>query len=239
MSEIQNVSSQLISYPTDGSRKQGAQAGTYRFNFTEGLVVAPDGVTERMSNDLKKMGKNFVKSIFITTSSVDVVIKIGQNTLPKSHQLTYVVNGIAFEEMEITFPDDRTPINDFSFAIIGSDSQVFPIQADSLIGFHTPDAKTGSTTDAYVTIVDFLFTGYSSSEMIIENTHATNVMTADVQVSEDGTNFVSSQNYPLDVPALDYNIFQNSISHRYIRVRLITKTPTVHATYRVQLNLER
>lgn len=240
MSEnIQNVSNQLLSYPSDGTRKLGAQAGKYVLDFANGLVVAPDGTTESMSKSLSQIGSQFVKSCFITVSTVEAEIKIGQNTLPKSHQLTYVVNGIAFETMEITFPSDRTPLNDFSFAVIGSDAQFFPIQADSLIGFHTPSAKTGSTTDAYVTVLDFLFTGYSSSEIIIENTHATNIMTADIQVSEDGVNFVSAQNYPLDVANLDFNIFQNTIRHKYIRARLITKTSPDHATYRVQLNLER
>lgn len=239
MSEIQNVSSQLLVFPNDGSRKKGAQAGKYVLDFANGLVVAPDGSTETMSKSLSEIGKNFVKSVFITVSTVDAIIKIGQNILPQGHQLTYVINGIAFETLEITFPIDRTPLNDFSFAVIGSDSPNFPIQADSLVGFHTPTPKTGSSTDAYVTVLDFLFTGYSSSEIIIENTHATNFMIADIQVSEDGVNWVSSQNYPLDVDNLNFNIFQNTIRHRYIRVRLITKTSPNHATYRIQLNLER
>lgn len=237
--DIQNVSGQLMTYPSDGSRKKNAQAGKYIIDFNNGLVNPPNGNSESMSNSLTKIGKQFVKSIFITVSTVDAVIKIGQNILPKSHQLTYVISGIAFDTMEITFPSDRTPLNDFSFAVVASDLPNFPLQADSLVGFHTPDAKTGITTDSYATVVDFLFTGYSNSEIIIENTHATNIMTADIQVSEDGTNFVSAQSYPLDVANLDFNIFQNTIRHRYIRVRLITKTSPNHATYRVQLNLER
>lgn len=228
-----------MSYPNDGSRKLGAQAGKYILDFANGLVVAPNGDSESMSKSLSQIGSQFVKSCFVTVSTVDAIIKIGQNILPKSHQLTYVINGIAFETMEITFPSDRTPLNDFSFAVIGSDALFFPLQADSLVGFHTPSVKTGNTTNAYVTIVDFLFTGYSSSEIIIENTHATFIMTLDVQVSEDGVNWVSAQSYPLDIPALNFNIFQNTIRHRYIRVRLITKTNPDHATYRVQLNLER
>ncbi|HSA76437.1 MAG TPA: DUF6385 domain-containing protein [Nitrosarchaeum sp.] len=236
---IQNVSSQLMTYPADGSRKKGAQAGKYILDFAQGLVTPPSGASESMSKSLSKIGSQFCRSVFVTVSTVDAVIKIGQNVLPKSHQLTYVIQGIAFDTMEITFPSDRIPLNDFSFAVVGSDSVNFPLQADSLVGFHNPDAKTGNTTDAYVSIVDFLFTGYSNSEIIIENTGGTNIMTADVQVSEDGTNFVSAQSYPLDVAINDFNIFQNAIRHRYIRVRLKSKNAGNHTTYRVQLNLER
>jgi len=236
---LQFISSQLMTYPADGSRKKNAEAGKYTIDLANGLVTSPSGVSESMSTSLSVLGKNFAKSFFITVSTVDALIKIGQNVLPKSHQLTYVISGIATEIIEITFPNDRTPLDDFSFGIIASDAEIFPLQIDTLLGFHNPDAKTGSTTDAYVTVVDFLFVGYSSSEIIIENTHATNVLTADVQVSEDGVNWVSAQSYPLDISALNYNIFQNSIKHRYIRVRVITKTSPNHATYRVQLNMER
>ena len=239
MSAIQNVSSQLMSYPSDGTRKLGAEGGKYIFDFVNGLVTSPLGSTESMSKSLVKMGKQFVRSIFITVSTVDVKIKIGQNILPKSHQLTFVVNGIAFDTMEIEFPVDRTPINDFSMAVIASDAEHFPLEADSLVGYHTPTAKTGSTTNAYVTIIDFVFTGYSSSEIIVENTDAVNALTCNIQVSEDGTNWVSAQSYPLDIALTDFNIFQNSIRHRYIRVRLIDKVLNSHATYRVQVNLER
>lgn len=236
---IQNIFGQMLVYPADGNRKQQAKSGKYRLDFLNGLVTDPDGETESMSKSLSQLGTNFIRSCFITVSTVEATIKVGNNVLPTGHQLTYVVNGLAFEIIEITFPSDRTPKDDFSFSVIGSDAPVFPIESDTLVGLHNPTSKTGTTTASYVTVLDFVFRGYSSSEIIIENTHATNIMIADVQVSQDGTNWVSAQNYPLDVSNLDFNIFQNTINHRYIRVRLKTKTDPNHATYRIQLNLER
>lgn len=239
MSGISNISSQLANFPIGGERKQGAQAGIHVLDFANGLVKFPDGSQEAMSNSLGKMEKNFIRSVLITVSTVDAIIKIGQNVLPKSHQLTYVVNGINFENMSIEFPVDRTPLDDFSYLVIGSDSPVFPIDSDVLVGSHNPEAKIGTTTDAFVTIVDFNFVGFSSSEIIIENTLGVNIMTSNIEVSEDGVNWVSAQGFPLDVPINDFTIYQNSINHRYIRVSVKSKNAGQATDYRVQLNLER
>jgi hypothetical protein len=103
-SEIINPSSQLISFPSDGSRKTEAEGGKYVLDFDHGIVTSPLGETEEMNKTLAQLNTNFVRSVFITVSTVDAVIKIGQNILPKSHQLTFVVNGISFDTMEITFP---------------------------------------------------------------------------------------------------------------------------------------
>lgn len=239
MSEIQNTSSQLMSFPADGDRKKGAKAGKWTIDFSAGLATDADGNSEPLSKSLPELGKNFARSCFITLSTVEAIIKIGQNTLPKSHQLTYVISGIAFEQMTIEFPTDRTPQDDFSFAVIGSDSPVFPIQADSLIGAHNPTAKTGTTTDSDVTVIDYVFTGYTENELIIENTGGTNTMIATVEISQDGTNWVAHQSYPADVLPNDFNVFASSVKHRYLRVRVKAKVSAAQTTYRVQLNLER
>lgn len=236
---IQKLSTQIISYPKDGSRKLGAQAGRYVLDFENGLVTAPDGSTEEMSNDLKKIGSNFARSVFITVSTVDAKIKIGQNQLPQSHQLTYVVQGIGFQDMVIEFPVNRTPLNDFSFAVMASDSNIFPIDADVLVGSHNPTPQTGATVDAYTKVFDFLFTGFNQIELLIENTGGTNAMTVDVQVSEDDVNYVSAQSYPLDVAINDANVFQSSVNHRFIRVQVKSKNAGLPTNFRVQANLER
>lgn len=228
-----------MSYPKDGGRKQGAQAGRYVLDFENGIVTAPNGDTEEMSNDLKKIGSNFARSIFIAVSTVDAKIKIGQNILPQSHQLTYVVQGIGFQGIVIEFPIDRIPVNDFSFMVIASDAEIFPIDLGTLIASHSPAVLTDTTTDAFVILEDFSFVGYNQVEMIIENTLGVNALTADVQVSEDGINFVSAQNYPLDIATNDANVFQSSVSHKFIRVRVKSKTPALPTDYRVQTHLER
>lgn len=236
---IQKISSQLITYPSDGKRKTGAKAGRYLLDFEQGLVIAPDGTTEKMSNDLARIGKNFVRSCFIAVSTVDALIKLGQNILPKGQQLTYVINGIGFQNMEIEFPTDRTPKNDFSFLVIGSDSEVFPVSIDVLLATHQPTTQTGNTTDNYVTVFDILFTSYSQITLLIENTGGVNTMTAQVQVSEDGVNWVAAQGYPVDVAINDANVFQSSIKHKYYRVQVKSKVAGSATSYRVQANLER
>lgn len=236
---IQNISSQLMAYPSTGIRKQQALAGRYILDFTQGIVVAPDGSNEMMSKALVSIGSKFCKSVFLTVSTVDAKIKIGQNILPVGHQLTYVINGIAFETMEIEFPIDRTPLNDFSFLVIGSDADIFPISTDVLLASHNPTTQTGTTTDNYVTIMDFNFRGFSQVEIIISNTLGVNVMMADVQLSENGVDWVSAQNYPLDVAVNDSNVFQSSIAHKYGRVRLKSKVAGNATDYKVQANLER
>lgn len=238
-SVVQNASSQLMNFPKDGIRLQQAQAGIHSFDFVSGLVTFPNGDTQRMSNSLSKLGRQFVKSVFITLSTVDALIRIGQNVLPKSHQLTYVVNGIGFDHMSIEFPVDRTPINDFSYMVIGSDADVFPIDADVLTGSHTPSSKTGTSVDADTTIADFLFTGYTENEIIIENTGGTNTIVGTIEVSQDGVNWVAHQSYPADILPNDFNVFASSVKHRFVRVRVKAKVSAAQSTYRVQLNLER
>jgi len=239
MSAIQNISSQLMAYPSNGIRKQGALAGRYLLDFTHGLVVSPNGTNEQMSKSLATIGKQFCKSVFITVSTVDAKIKIGQNILPVGHQLTYVISGIAFETMEIEFPTGRTPANDFSFLVIGSDSDIFPISTDVLLAAHNPTPQTGNTGDAYVTVIDFSFRGYSQVELIIQNTGGANQMTADVQVSENDADWVSAQGYPIDVAINDANVFQSSVAHKFGRVRLKSKLAGNSTTYKVQGNLEK
>lgn len=236
---IVNISSQMIQFPKGGSRKEKAQAGVHSLDFNNGLVTFPDGSSEGMSSSLGKIEKQFVKSIFITLSTVDAKIKIGSTVLPKSHQLTYVVNGIGFDNMTIEFPTNRTPKDDFSYMVIASDSDVFPITADSLIGSHNPEAKTGTTTNSDITVIDFIFVGFSENEIIIENTGVTNTMIATVEISQDGVNWVPHQGYPADVLPSDFNVFASSVKHRYLRVRLKAKVSGAQTTYRVQLSLER
>lgn len=238
MSEsVQKLSTQIISYPKDATRKQGALSGRYVLDFENGLVTAPDGSTEEMSNDLKKIGSNFARSVFITVSTVDAKIKIGQNQLPQSHQLTYVVQGIGFQDMVIEFPVDRTPLNDFSFAVMASDSNIFPVDADVLVGFHNPTPQTGDTGAAYVTIFDFLFTGYSQIEIITENTGGVNTIFVKIQVSEDGVNWIDHQGYEKSIAINDSDIFSSSVKHKYYRIQV--KNNLGISAFRVQANLER
>ena len=234
---IQKLSTQIISFPKDATRKKGAKAGRYVLDFENGLVTAPDGSTEEMSNDLKKIGSNFARSVFITVSTVDAKIKIGQNQLPKSHQLTYVVQGIGFQDMVVEFPTDRTPLDDFSFAVMASDSNIFPIDADVLVGFHNPTPQTGNTGAAYVTVFDFVFTGYSQIEIITENTGGVNTILVKIQVSEDAVNWVDHQGYEKSIPVNDSDVFSSSVKHKYYRVQV--KNNPGSSTFRVQANLER
>lgn len=236
---ISNVSAQLMTFPKNGIRKQGAKSGRWVLDFVNALATDKDGNSEEISNSLVKIGSQFARSVFITVSTVDALIKIGQNTLPKSHQLTYVINGIGFEDITIEFPVDRTPLDDFSFLVIASDASIFPIDADVLIGQHNPTPQTGTTVDADVVIFDFLFTGFNQLQLVIENTGGTNGLTATVEVSEDGTNFVASQGFPVNIPFGDFNIFQNSINHKFISVKVKAQVPASQTTFRIQANLER
>ena len=239
MSGIQSVSSQLITYPADGNRKQGAKAGKWVLDFSQGLAVDRDGDSEAMSNNLFKIGSKFARSLFLSVSTTDVTIKIGQNILPKSQQLTYVINGIGFEDVTLEFPTDRTPLDDFSFIAIASDSPVFPIDADVLRGTHTPTVQTGTTVDALTTVFDFLFQGYTQMQIITENILAVNELEVNIQLSEDGVNFVSAQSYPLTVAVNDFNTFQNSIAHKFIRVQIHAKLAGLQTDFRVQAQLEK
>ena len=230
---------QLMTYPLDGVRKKNASEGKWRIDLALGLVTAPDGTTERISNDLQNLKDQFARSCFISVSDAEAKIKIGNNTLPANNVLNHIVSGLSFDSIEIDFPTGRTPTNDFSFVVIASNSVVFPLQIATEIIQHSPDAKTGTTTDAFVTVIDFLFVGFGQSEIIIENILGVNTMTTDLQVSEDGTNYVSFQNYPLDILPNDANLFQSSIAHKHIRVRVKAKVALSQTDYRISMNLER
>ena len=239
MSGIQSFSSQLMTYPKDGNRKQGAKAGRWVLDFVNGLATDKDGNSEEISNNLVKIGKNFARSVFISVSTVDAIIKIGQNILPKFHQLTYVINGIGFEDVTIEFPTDRTPTDDFSFIVIASDADQFPIDADVLTGNHTPTLQTGTSVDAFTTIMDFLFTGYSQLQIISENILGVNELEITVQISEDGVNWVDSQGYPATIAVNDADIFQSSVAHRFLRVQIHAKVALSQSDFRVQAELEK
>ena len=239
MSQEINSLNQLLTYPPNGVRKQDASEGKWKLDFALGLVTAPDGSTERMSNNLQNLKDQFARSCFISVSDANAQIKVGNNILPANHVLNHVISGLSFDSIEIDFPTGRTPTNDFSFVVIASNSPVFPLQIATEIVQHSPSSKTGTTSDNYATVIDFLFVGYGQAEIIIENTLGVNLMTADVQVSEDGTNYFSYQNYPLDVSANDANIFQSSIAHKHIRVQVKSKNSGLPTDYRIQVNLER
>jgi hypothetical protein len=239
LSQEINSLNQLMTYPVNGVRKQDAIEGKWKLDFALGLVTAPDGTSERMSNSLQNLKDQFARSCYISVSDANAQIKVGNNILPANHVLNHVISGLSFDSIEIDFPTGRTPTNDFSFVVIASNSPVFPLQIATEIVQHSITPKTGTTTDAYVDIMDFSFVGYGQSEIIIENTLGVNVLTADIQVSEDGVNYVSFQNYPLNIATNDANLFQSSIAHKFMRVRVKSKVAGNPTDYRIQMNLER
>ena len=100
-------------------------------------------------------------------------------------------------------------------------------------------AKTGNTTDALATVVDFLFVGFGQAEIITENTGGANSLDVDVQVSENGANYVSHQGYPKPVVSNGADVFASSVAHRHIRVQIKSTSAGLHTTYRIQPHMER
>jgi len=64
-------------------------------------------------------------------------------------------------------------------------------------------------------------------------------MTATIQISEDGTNWVDHQGYPLNIAFGSANVFASSVSHRFLRVRVKAQVATNQTNYRIQPNMEK
>lgn len=239
MSNQTSPLSNIIAYPSNGAKKKGAAAGTWVFDFENGKVNLPDNTVEDMSASLNKLGKQFAKSFFIFVSTVDAEIRIGNYLLPKGQQTTWVINGISVDTLTIKLPNDRTPVNDFSLQVFASDATTFPIDMETIIANHNPDAKTGTSTDSYVTVCDFVFFGFNQLEIITENTHGSNGLTMNIQVSDDGTNWADYQGYPQNIAFGAKDVFGTSNAFRYYRLQVKSQTAGNAATYRVQPNLTR
>jgi hypothetical protein len=213
-----------ISFPNDGTKFYSALAGTYQLDFEQGTVTDPNGKSTPMSSSLMKLQEQFVKSLYVWVSTVAATIKIGNNILPQMQQNAFIISGIGFNTMSITFPGNRTPVNDFAFQVLATDSPVFPYDVSTLIGNYAPPALTGNAPDAYGVAKDVLALGFSSIVFQIFNTDPAHILDAEVQGSEDGQNWVTEQGYPLTIVAQAQDVFADQIKHAYYRVLLKNDT---------------
>ena len=87
--------------------------------------------------------------------------------------------------------------------------------------------------------MDFLFTGYSQLQVISENTLGVNELEVEIQISEDGINWVTAQGYPATIAVNDADIFQSSVAHRFIRVQIHARVAASQSDFRIQAELEK
>lgn len=210
----------IIAYPNDGSKLDSAiGGGSYQFDFELGTVTDPDGASSYMSTNLKKLGKETCKSVFIFVSSEDAVIKIGNTVLPQRQNIAYVLNQFHFTQMSISFPDNRTPNNVFGMQVIASVEDLFPLNIDNLSQqFSIPTISGSINNSALETLFDILTLGYGQVALITMNVDATNNLVVHVQYSEDGINWVDYQGYPATLTPGQNDQFATTVQHAYYRV---------------------
>jgi len=208
----------MIAYPKDGTKKNNAIAGTYLFDFDNGKVTDPNQQTTDMSNNLKKLQKDFVKSVFIFVSTQDAIIKVGNTVLPQRQNLAWILNQFHFTQMSITFPSGRTPSSNFGFQVVASTEDIFPLNVNNLSQIFTIPTITGNCSASLATLFDILSSGFGQIVIATENTDATNSITLHVQYSEDGVNWFDYQGYPVTLAVGDTDNFAASVQHAYYRV---------------------
>mgnify|MGYP001610018470 CR=1 FL=1 len=92
-------------YPSDGNTR-ALPAGPTRMNLVEGLVIRPDGLTERMSNSLKTLGvSEFRSGAFHADCFLDIEPKWHGQIMGKfrSHESTLLaLRGVPMDEVIVT-----------------------------------------------------------------------------------------------------------------------------------------
>lgn len=234
------ISGSLISYPADGTKFYGAKAGTYKISFDSGTVSGPSGGSKAMSNTLKGIEANFVRSVFVWVSDIRAKISIGGNILPSLQQPNFIIQGILFQEMTIEFPDSMIPVDDFAFQVIASDKDIFPLNISNLVGSFTPDTYSGNTGDAYATVKDIYALGYGNIVFQTFNLDGANALDVQVESSEDGVNWAPEQGYPVTpLAAGDSDIFSDGVKHAYYRIQVKSHAAGTPAAYLIAITLVR
>ncbi|MDE1867137.1 MAG: hypothetical protein KGI08_05445 [Thaumarchaeota archaeon] len=227
-------SGNLISFPKDGTKFYGAQAGVYSIDFDSGQVIDPSGSPHPMSQSLSDIQKNYVKSVYVWVSDIRAQISIGSNKLPSLKTPSMVIQGIRFEQMQIIFPSGMIPPNDFGFQIIASDQDIFPLGFNLQDDTHIPTPLTGNAPATYGVSKNIFAAGFKNIVFITFNTDPTNAINVEVQASEDGVSWATEQGYPVTIPAGDYNVFSGTVNHAYYRVLLETNVVGQTPAFEVQ-----
>lgn len=234
----------LITYPTNGKRKTGVKAGTWEFNFTHGRVTLPDNTEEEMSNSLISLGDTKIRSCFILVSDSDAIVKYGRsNIVINDHILLHLMQEIEIESLSIEFPSGRIPQDDFQLGIMASTNPIIPLDIDTQLS-HNRSKVTGSLTDNnYKTVYQTHVGGYDQIMFTIENTHAANGLTVQIDFSEDGVDWYQDPDFDtaINIPtsASQPIKYATSVKHHLYRVKVRNTGAGLNSSYKVHQNLIR
>jgi len=235
----QSITNQIITYPTNAERKEDAEAGVWTFDFKKGIAKNPSGLGEDMSSSLEKIHDVRCRSALIIVSDADAKIKIGDRKMPYDHSLVHLIQNLEFDSLEIDFPTGRTPANNFEFVVLASNSPIFPLLID-ISQQHFRDKYTGSSASSYTVICDLHTGGYDQIMFTIENTHASNGLTAKIEFSEDATDYYIDPNFnlgsELTIAGLGKSVYASSIKHHFYRVSVKNQTSASNSSYKIHQN---
>jgi len=212
-------------------------SGDVVMDFINGTVTDSANTVTNMNSNLNYYNLNEARSIAVFCSDSDAEIYIGNDLSIADHQLTHIINAYAFSQVRVKVPANSTPdINQL----------IFMASTDDYLGYvinnyaHTRDSTTGTTTDAYVTVLSKHTGGYDQTLFTISNTDTgSDSLDVNIQFSENGSDWFDAQGYSSDVAvaALSYDTFASDILHHFYRVRVKATSSGNQATFTIFWNL--
>tara|TARA_R100000963_G_C4639479_1_gene103192 strand:+ start:205 stop:912 length:708 start_codon:yes stop_codon:yes gene_type:complete len=221
----------------NGEPIKNLPTGDVMLDFRHGVVTDSLGNQTLMNTNLDYYNLTQANSIAIYASDAETEINIGNSLTLKDHQITHQINDYAFDYVRINIPDLSTPNDRSQLMFIASTDKILNYNFKNYAHFRdVTDAYT--TTNSYATVVQHHVGGYDQIIYYIDNTHGSNAMTAQVDVSNDGTNFFTLSGYVggVNIAAGDTNIFASNQQHHFYRVQLKSTTGGSHATAQVYWN---
>jgi len=222
---------------SDGKIMKDVPSGDVVMDFINGTVTDSANTVTNMNSNLNYYNLNEARSIAVFCSDSDAEIYIGNDLSIADHQLTHIINAYAFSQVRVKVPANSTPdINQL----------IFMASTDDYLGYvinnyaHTRDSTTGTTTDAYVTVLSKHTGGYDQTLFTISNTDTgSDSLDVNIQFSENGSDWFDAQGYSSDVAvaALSYDTFASDILHHFYRVRVKATSSGNQATFTIFWNL--
>tara|TARA_R110000824_G_scaffold78173_2_gene197440 strand:- start:1939 stop:2643 length:705 start_codon:yes stop_codon:yes gene_type:complete len=210
--------------------------GDVMLDFRHGTVTDSAGTLTLMNTNLDYYNLTQANSIAIFASDAETEINIGNSLTLKDHQITHQIDNYAFDYVRVNIPSLSTPSDSNQLMFVASTDQILNYNFKNYAHFRSN--VTATTANAYATIVQHHVGGYDQFIYYIHNSHGSNAMTAQVDVSNDGTNFFTLSGYVggVNIAAGDTNLFVSDQQHHFFRVRLKSTVGGAHATAKVYWN---
>ena len=221
----------------DGEPLKDLPVGDLMLDFRHGTCTDANGNITLMNTNLDYYGLNQANSIAIFASDSESEINIGNSLTLKDHQITHTIENYAFDYVRVTIPDLSTPTDKAQVMFVASTDPKLNYNFKNYAHFR--DSTTGTTTNSYATYVSHHVGGYDQFIFYIDNTDTgSDAMTAQIDVSNDGSNWFTLSGYVggVNIAAGDTNIFVSDQMHHFYRVRLKSTSSGNHATFKIYWN---